>query len=155
MTTTKEEAMITQNSEFATLTVSSHLFCISISAIRETRRWSEVTILPHAPTFVMGAMNLRGIIIPIIDLSQKLGFDPSTPTDRHVIIIIESEEQTIGLLADSVQEIISISEENVHRPPSAAQTVESCVSGLVSHHEEMIRVIDIKLIISSMQGALQ
>lgn len=140
--------------EYATLTVSGHSFCIGIEEIRETRRWSEVTILPHSPSFVLGAMNLRGIIIPIIDLSEKLGFGAATLSDRHVIVIIENSDQTIGLVADSVQEILSVESDQVHQPPSSAQSPESCISGLVAHNDDMIRVIDTSLILNSFQGVL-
>lgn len=144
----------TARREYATLTVSGHSFCIGIEEIRATRRWSEVTILPHSPSFVLGAMNLRGIIIPIIDLSEKLGFGAATLSDRHVIVIIENSDQTIGLVADSVQEILSVESEQVHQPPSGAQSPDSCVSGLVAHNEDMIRVIDTSLILESIGGVL-
>lgn len=145
---------VSEKTEYATLTVSGHDYCIDIGKIRETRRWSDITKLPHSPSFVLGVMNLRGVVIPIIDLSERLGFCSSDLSERHVIIIIENDGQTTGLVVDSVQEIISVSEDKLHVPPAGSQLGDECIiSGLISHGDRMIRVIDVGLIMSSVRAA--
>ena len=79
--------------EFVTLIAGGQNFCIEITQIREIRRWTPVTILPHSPDHVLGVINLRGAVIPIIDLAAKLGFARISPTERHVIIITAIEEK--------------------------------------------------------------
>ena len=68
--------------EFVTLIAGGQSFCIEITQIREIRRWTPVTILPHSPAHVLGVINLRGAVIPIIDLAAKLGFPKIQPTAR-------------------------------------------------------------------------
>lgn len=139
--------------EFATLTIGEDLYCISIDCIRETRRWTRTSMLPNSPDYIMGALNLRGVIIPILDLSAVLGMKHVTPTHRHIIFIIEHENQTVGLVVDSAREIICISTDLIHEPPQAAQLQNNFISGLLSHGEDMIRVIDIDGIIKSFRGS--
>lgn len=147
-----EDTSPSEKIEYATLTVSDQDFCISINDIRETRRWTESTLLPHAPPYVLGVMNLRGIVIPIIDLSEKLGFGAATPSTRHVIIIIERDEQTVGLVADGVQEILSIGKDQIHEPPNmSSANSETCIDGLISRDDNMIRVINVSSILSSLK----
>lgn len=141
--------------EYATLTVCKQSFCIDIGMIRETRRWSGVTVLPKSPDFVLGVMNLRGIVIPIFDLSKRLGFGTTEPSERHVVIITETEGKSFGLLVDTVQEIVSVKPESIHIPPAASSAQEdSVVSGLISRDDSMMRIIDISSISDSLANAL-
>ena len=64
--------------EFVTLVAGAQSFCIEITQIREIRRWTPVTILPHSPSYVLGVINLRGAVIPILDLAEKLGFEKTS-----------------------------------------------------------------------------
>ena len=134
--------------EFVSFVAGEQSFCIEITQIREIRRWSPVTILPHAPGYVLGVMNLRGAVIPIFDLAAKLGLGRITPTERHVIIIAAVNGQTVGLLVDSVSEILSVRSDKVQEAPNVrGDDGTSCILGVIPQEEDMTRVIDLGRIV--------
>ncbi|SES26748.1 chemotaxis protein CheW [Rhizobium sp. NFR03] len=84
-------------------------FCVRTTTIREIRGWGPATPIPHAPPDVIGVMNLRGMVIPIIDLANKLGMDSSEPTQRSAIVVAEIHGMAIGLIVDGVSDILTVS----------------------------------------------
>lgn len=86
-------------------------FCIDISLVREIRGWTATTLLPHAQDHIAGVINLRGSVVAVVDLSARLGLGPTTPTPRHVVIIVAMNGQTVGLLADVVSDILTVTPE--------------------------------------------
>ena len=140
--------------EFVTLVAGSQNFCIEITQIREIRRWAPVTLLPHAPAYVLGVINLRGAVIPIIDLAAKLGFGPITPTARHVIIITALGDRTVGLLVDSVSEILSVQRDDVRDPPELREDETTrCILGIIPMEDDMSRVIDLASVMPPRRSA--
>ncbi|WP_050927911.1 chemotaxis protein CheW [Aestuariivita boseongensis] len=136
-----------QNIEFVSLIAGGQGFCIEITEIREIRRWSPVTPLPFSQPDVLGVMNLRGSVIPIIDLSAKLGLGAITPTARHVIIVVVLSDRTVGLLVDAVSEILTIQGENIRSAPNTGQTNDiRSIRGLVEVGDGMSRVIDLRIL---------
>lgn len=133
--------------EFVTLVCGGQSFCIEITQIREIRRWSPITILPHAPMGVLGVINLRGAVIPILDLAARLGLGPTVESGRHVIVIARVGDRTIGLLVDSVSEIIGVKGEQVRELPSVGgfDAVE-CIRGLIELDGDMTRVVDLQAV---------
>ena len=133
--------------EFVTLIAGGQSFCIEITQIREIRRWTPVTILPHSPGYVLGVINLRGAVIPILDLGAKLGFGATDPSPRHVIIIISFDDRTIGLLVDSVSEILSVKSEELKETPRLREDETTrCVRGVIAIEDDMTRVIDLSTV---------
>ncbi|WP_341871935.1 chemotaxis protein CheW [Roseivivax halodurans] len=79
--------------ELVSFAIGDQDFCMDIMLVREIRGWTNVTMLPHAPSFILGVINLRGAVVPIVDLASRLGLTPLEPTQRHVIIIACSESR--------------------------------------------------------------
>ena len=130
--------------EFVTLVAGGQSFCIEITQIREIRRWAPVTLLPHSPPYVLGVINRRGAVIPIIDLATKLGFSAIAPTERHVIIITAIEDRIVGLLVESVSEILGVSADKVRETPKTAEdTVPQAVEGIIPIDDDMIKIISL------------
>lgn len=130
--------------EFLTLIAGGQNFCIEITQIREIRRWTPVTILPHSPNHVLGVINLRGAVIPIIDLAAKLGFERISPTERHVIIITAIEERIVGLLVESVSEILGVSSEMVRETPRSPEDATTrAILGVIAVGDDMTKVINL------------
>ena len=80
-------------------------FAADIMAIREIRGWTDTTALPHVPDYVRGVINLRGMVLPVIDLKARLGLGLTEATPKHVIIVVNADDRTIGLLVDAVSDI--------------------------------------------------
>src|ERR1700745_3149921 len=86
--------------------IGTQEFCVDIMAVREIRGWTVATALPQSPSFVRGVINLRGAVLPIVDLAARLGFESTKTSDRHVIIVAQIGEQVVGLLVDAVSDIL-------------------------------------------------
>lgn len=133
--------------EFVSLVAGGQGFCIEITEIREIRRWSPVTPLPFSEGSVIGVMNLRGAVIPILDLAAKLGLGAIDPTARHVIIVVALRSRTMGLLVDAVSEILTVQGEHIRKAPvTMANTDTQSIRGLVSIDEDMWRVLDLQIL---------
>ena len=134
--------------ELVTFRVGNQDFCIDIMLVREIRGWTPATIVPHAPSYVLGVINLRGSVVPIVDLSARLGLQASVPDDRHVIVIAVIENQTVGFLVNSVSDIISIDQMEIQGTPDVtSETTRAFIEGVIVTEERMLRVIDIKTVL--------
>jgi purine-binding chemotaxis protein CheW len=117
--------------EVITLTVGGHAFCIDIFAVREIRGWAEATPLPQAPDYVLGVINLRGVVMPVLDLSARLGLGATEITGRHVTVVVQRDDDLVGLVVDEVQETIMFEAEELQPPPHYASTGEVFVDALI------------------------
>jgi purine-binding chemotaxis protein CheW len=113
--------MILQNmagqNDVVSFRIGEQDYCIDIDVVREIRGWSPTTVLPHAPPHVTGVINLRGAVVAVVDLAARLGLGRTTPTPRHVVIIVALGNQTVGLLADVVSDILGIDEASLKPVP--------------------------------------
>ena len=103
--------------EFVVFKIGAQEFCIEITSTREIRGWTESTTLPHAPDYLLGVINLRGTILPIVDLARRLGLPTKTPNERDVIIVVQIGERTFGLFVDSVSDILDVGPEQLREVP--------------------------------------
>lgn len=142
------EANATRNGairELVTFKAADQDFCVDIMSIREIRGWSKTTVMPHAPDYVLGVMNLRGAVVPVIDLSRRLGLGVTEADGRHVIIIALIGDQTVGLLVESVSDILGISTESIQPTPEiASDSARSFVSGIICVEKRTLRLIDLE-----------
>lgn len=134
--------------EFIAFRIGTQEFCIDIMSVREIRGFSPATVLPHAPPYVRGVINLRGSVLPIVDLAQRLSFAQTEATQRHVIIVVQVDNQLVGLLVDSVSEILSHSAETVQSMPNVAtDSVKAFVRGMLAVDNRMIGLIELASIL--------
>lgn len=134
--------------ELVTFRVGEQDFCLDISFVREIRGWTPATVLPHAPDFVLGVINLRGAIVPIVDLASRLGLGATQPDDRHVIVIAVVGQQTVGFLVDSVADIIGVAPAAIQPTPEvASQSTVLFIKGVIALEDRMLRLIDISTIL--------
>lgn len=131
--------------ELITFEVAGQIFGLDIMAIREIRAWSPPARLPRVPGHVAGVVNLRGAILPVIDLAARLGWPGSEPTPRHAMIVTQLGGQMRGLIVDSVQDIVTVAADAVQAPPSIPDSgVEPFLQGLVALEERMVMVLDLQ-----------
>ena len=117
-------------------------FCVDIVSVREIRGWTPATALPHSPPFVRGVINLRGVVLPIVDLAARLGLAPVEPTSRHVIIVAQVGKQIVGLLVDAVSEILTVTDDMVQPTPEvASEMAKTFVRGVLAINQRMISLI--------------
>lgn len=136
--------------ELITFEISGQLFGIDIMAIREIRAWSPVTRLPKVPEHVSGVINLRGAVLPVIDLSVRLGWPPTETTPRNPIIVCEHDGQSRGLIVHDVNDIVSIERSTIQKAESAVQdNLTHFLEGIAPLEEEMVMILDLKKLVGS------
>jgi purine-binding chemotaxis protein CheW len=115
-------------------------------AVREIKGWSEITHLPKQPDYVRGVLNLRGVIVPIIDLRCRFSQGLTEATPLHVVIIVQIASRQVGLLADRVLDIVSFEPSQVQAVPRVNQAARTdFLSGLVTIENAMIALIDLQI----------
>jgi purine-binding chemotaxis protein CheW len=130
--------------ELIAFRVSDQEFCVNIMAVREIRGWTPVTPLPHAPQYVMGVINLRGAVLPIVDLSLRLGMKSAEPTARHVIIVAQVKSKIVGLLVDAVSDILTVTDDNIQPTPEISSDLErQYARGILAIDRRMICLIEL------------
>ncbi len=114
-------------------------FCVDVKAVREIRGWTPATPLPDAPPHVKGVINLRGVVLPIIDLGGRLGMPSIDPTARHVIIMVEAVGRVAGLLVEAVSDIFTIATTRIQPAPEVADEFNrSFARGIIAIEGRMI-----------------
>lgn len=131
------------NRQLITFEVEAQVFGIDIMAIREIRAWTPTTRLPHVPHYVAGVVNLRGTVLPVVDLAARLGWRAAEPTSRHVIIVTQIAGQFRGLIVDSVSDIVTFPVDMLQTPPATGDAVVPYLEGLVSIDDRMVMVLDL------------
>ncbi len=130
--------------ELITFEVGGQVFGLDIMAIREIRAWTPTTRLPRVPHYVAGVVNLRGTVLPVIDLAARLGWQPTEPTPRHAIIVTQMGHQACGLIVDGVSDIVTISSETLQPPPTTANdSIVAFLEGLAAIEESMVMVLNL------------
>ncbi len=133
-----------RESELIAFRIGAQEFCVNIMAVREIRGWTPATPLPRSPSFLRGVINLRGAVLPIVDLAARLGFEPTQPTQRHVIIVAQVAHQVIGLLVDAVSDILTVNDDTIQPPPDvASEMVRTFVQGLLAIEGRMVSLISL------------
>ncbi len=136
--------------EYITFRIGSQYFCVDIMSVREIRGWTPATALPHAPAYVRGVINLRGSVLPIVDLAERLGFPQTDASARQVIIVVQVGAQIIGLLVDAVSDILTLTTESIQPTPDVASDfVKSFVRGILAIDGRMIGVIELDGVMST------
>jgi methyl-accepting chemotaxis protein/chemotaxis signal transduction protein len=128
--------------ELITFRVGGQEFCVDVMSVREIRGWTPATPVPKAPSFVRGVINLRGTVLPIVDLAARLGFKPAEPTARHAIMVTQVHRQVVGLLVDGVSDIVTITQDNIQPTPDVASDMaKTFVRGVIVLEGRLISLI--------------
>ena len=130
--------------ESISFSIGEEQYGVDIMAVREIKGWSEITHLPKQPDYVRGVLNLRGVMVPIIDLRCRFGQGKTEATALHVVIVVQVEARLIGLLADRVLDILSFEASQVQAVPQIARSSRvDFLSGLVTIDGTMIALVDL------------
>lgn len=135
----------TQKGKYLTFTVGNEFYGIEIYHVTEIIGIQEITEVPELPDYIRGIINLRGKIIPVIEVRLRFGMVSEDYTDRTCIIVIDIEDISVGLIIDSVSEVLSISEDNIVPPPETKAGFHSdYVKGIGKAHDGVKLLLDCK-----------
>lgn len=130
--------------ELIAFRIGDQEFCVNIMSVREIRGWTPATPLPHSPSYVLGVINLRGVVLPIINLSIRLGMTPVEPEARHVIIVAQVGAKVVGLLVEAVSDILTVSDDNIQPTPEISSDIEKQYArGILAIDKRMICLIEL------------
>src|SRR5713226_8128402 len=135
--------------QFISFAIGGDQYGVDIMAVREIKGWSEITHLPKQPDYMRGVLNLRGVMVPIIDLRCRFGQGLTEATPLHVVIVVQIAARHVGLLADRVSDIVSLDASQIQPVPRIAQASGAAfLSGLVTIESGMIALIDLSQLLS-------
>lgn len=119
--------------------LGAQTFCIETISVREIRGWAASTPLPHTSDEVLGVINLRGTVIPTVDLARKLGMRPCETTERSAIVVVEVRGKPMGLVVDQVTDMLSVTADQLQPPPEIIGSMDrSYCEGIITHATGMI-----------------
>lgn len=102
--------------ELLTFRLADQEYALDIMSVREIRGWTRATPLPHAPHYMKGVINLRGTVLPVMDLAMRLGLPEREQNERNVIIVVKFEDVMTGLLVDAVSDIVALTKDDLQPP---------------------------------------
>lgn len=130
--------------QLITCTLGTSEYGIEIMAVQEIKGWSMTTAIPQAPVWIRGVINLRGVIVPILDLRARFGMAPTEPTSMHVVVIVQAAGRTMGILVDAVSDIIAVAPEDVRPVPEMSMNAEErLLSGLIPLDRGMVALVSL------------
>ncbi len=133
--------------ELLSVKIGDQDFAIDIMSVREIRGWITSTPLPHAPSHIKGMINLRGVVLAIVDLAERLGLPTREPDPSSVVVVVEAGARAVGLVVDGVSDVITITEDMIQPAPEiGSQTTSRCVEGLLTLEGRIVTIINIAAI---------
>jgi purine-binding chemotaxis protein CheW len=154
METTQESgtsaAPITSNNEFLTFTLGSEEYGIDILKVQEIRGYDAVTTIAGAPEFIKGVINLRGTIVPIVDMRIKFRLGQPEYNQFTVVIILNIGDRVVGMVVDGVSDVITLTQDQIRPAPDFGATIDTrYLLGLGTVDERMIILVDIEHLMTS------
>ena len=141
--------------EFLTFTLGPEEYAIDILKVQEIRGYEQPTTIANSPSFIKGVINLRGTIVPIVDLRIKFGVGEAAYTPFTVVIILNIGTRVVGIVVDGVSDVTSLRSDQMRPAPEFAATVDTrYINGLGTIAERMLIVVDIERLMLSSEMAL-
>lgn len=148
----QQEETLTKDTEheFLTFVLGEETYALDVMTVKEIRGYQPVTKIANAPEFVKGVLNLRGDIVPIIDLRIKFSVGEATYNDFTIVIMLNIGERVVGIVVDEVSDVIKVAAQDIKPPPEFGIVFDSSyLYGLTSIEQQMIILINIESLISS------
>ena len=144
-----EEAMVTEEVQLVVFSLGREEFAVEVTQVREIMRMEEITRMPKTPAYVEGIINLRGQIIAVIDLANRLILESAERGADTRIIVVEAGEVKVGMIVDSVSEVLRVSTEAVESSPTLVTDVSSAyLQGVVKKDNRLIILLDLTKVLS-------
>lgn len=142
-----------QEKEYLTFILNGEEYGVDILCVQELRVWSSVTELPNKPKYIKGVINLRGLIIPIIDLRIRFGHEPLEYNEQTVTIILRNQDKikpmVVGIVVDAVSEVYKFDSKSIRRAPAFGNNIDNCfLEGLASIEDKLIILLDSKALLN-------
>ncbi len=136
------------SNQFLTFSLANEEYGVDILRVQEIKGWTPVTIIPNAPDYLKGVLNLRGTIVPIVDLRMRFNLDTVEYTPTTVVIVLslvtEGRERTFGIVVDAVSDVLNIAATDIRPKPDFGTAVDAdFINGLATVGDHMVMLLDI------------
>jgi len=133
--------------QYISFTIGQEEYGVDIMAVREIKAWTDTTHLPNTPEYMRGVLNLRGVIVPIFDLRCRFGMGLTQATNMHVVVIVQVGQRMVGMLVDTVSDILTIAEDEIQQMPQMERNIDDeYLSGLVTVKDRLVALLDADLL---------
>jgi purine-binding chemotaxis protein CheW len=144
---------MTATTQYLTFELAEEVFALEISKVREVLDFTTVTKVPQTPDFMLGVINLRGAVVPVVDMRLKFGLEKADTSVNTCIIIVEievdGEATVLGAMADSVQEVLDLNPEQIEPPPKIGTRLKTkFIKGMGNKDNRFIIILDIDKVFS-------
>ena len=145
---------VDENLRWVTFRLENEKYGINVMQVQEVLRVTEIAPVPGAPNYVLGIINLRGNVVTVIDTRSRFGLMSTEMDDSTRIVIIEAEEQVVGILVDSVAEVVDLKASEIETAPNVG-TEDSAkfIQGVASHDNELLILVDLNKLLSDDEWA--
>ncbi len=135
--------------QWVTFQLDREIYGVNVKQVREVLRYTEIAPVPGAPAYVLGIINLRGNVVTIIDTRLRFGIPPADISDNSRIVIIEAENQVIGILVDSVAEVVYLKSSDIDAAPNVG-TEDSAkfIQGVCNRGEDLLILVDLNKLLT-------
>jgi len=152
---TEKPSGIAQGKEYLTFTLGSEEYGIDILKVQEIRGCDKVTHIVNAPEFIRGVINLRGVIVPIVDLRMKFSLGEAAFTPLTVVVILNVADRVVGAIVDSVSDVVYLSGDDIKPPPQFSSGLDvQFIEGLAAVEDDMIIIMNIETLMTGQDMAL-
>lgn len=135
--------------QWVTFRLDDESYGINVMQVQEVLRYTEITPVPGAPGYVLGIINLRGNVVTVIDTRQRFGLPPAPITDNTRIVIIEVDRQVVGILADSVAEVVYLRQSEIETAPNVGNEESAkFIQGVCNKNGELLILVDLEKMMS-------
>lgn len=149
-----EIGLPTDGSQFLTFTLGEEVYGVDILHVQEIKGYTAVTKIPNTPSYIKGVLNLRGTIVPIVELRAKFGMPTIEHTTVTVIIVLVVRDKVMGLMVDSVSDVVSLGKKDIQPPPQFGVKQDvSCVRGIGQSGEKLVTVLDVDRLLADRDSA--
>lgn len=136
--------------ELISVMIGGEQYAIDIMAVREIRGWTRSTPVPHAPEHVLGMINLRGAVLPVIDLGARLGLGKIDPDKSSVVVVAQIGGRQVGLLVDAVCDIVMVTENMLQETPDVGHgEIRNFVDGIMTIDEAIVGLLSLENLLPS------
>ncbi|MBD8871442.1 chemotaxis protein CheW [Rhodanobacter sp. DHB23] len=128
-----------------TFSLAGEEYGVEILSVREIRGWSRVTRIPQAPDYLLGVLNLRGAVVPVMDLRLRFGLERESYGDSTVMIVVAVAERLFGIVVDAVSDVVDVDPASIKPVPDMGSIVDTrYLKGLATHAERMVMLLDVE-----------
>jgi len=138
-----------EHRQCVTFRLNEEIYGINVMLVQEVLRVTEIAPVPGAPNYVIGIINLRGNVVTVIDTRMRFGLPPKEMDDSTRIVIIEAENQTVGIVVDSVSEVVDVYANEIETAPNVGNDETArYIEGVVSRSEELLILVDLNKLLT-------